>query len=79
MVILVREDSFPLTTIPLARLDEGNRLAVAEYLTRVEFQYAQRQLWLNMETGEIRFKTYVHVGAGDVDSAAARLAIMLRS
>ena len=37
MVILVREDSFStLTTIPLAA-DEGNRLAVAEYLTRVNF------------------------------------------
>ena len=36
MVILVREDSFStLTTIPLAA-DEGNRLAVAEYLTRVK-------------------------------------------
>ena len=77
MVILVREDSFStLTTIPLAA-DEGNRLAVAEYLTRVNFNMRNGNFELNMETGEIRFKTYVHVGAGDVDSAAARLAIML--
>ena len=77
MVILVREDSFStLTTIPLAA-DEGNRLAVAEYLTRVNFNMRNGNFELNMETGEIRFKTYVHVGAGDVDPAAARLAIML--
>ena len=77
MVILVREDSFStLTTIPLAA-DEGNRIAVAEYLTRVNFNMRNGNFELNMETGEIRFKTYVHVGAGDVDSAAARLAIML--
>ena len=77
MLVLVREDNFStLTTIPLAA-DEGNRLAVAEYLTRVNFNMRNGNFELNMETGEIRFKTYVHVGAGDVDSAAARLAIML--
>ena len=77
MTVLVREDNFStLTTIPLAA-DEGNRLAVAEYLTRVNFNMRNGNFELNMETGEIRFKTYVHVGAGDVDPAAARLAIML--
>ena len=66
MLVLVREDNFStLTTIPLAA-DENNRLAVAEYLTRV-----------NMEDGEIRFKTYVHVGASQPDLGAARLAVML--
>ena len=77
MVILVREDNFStLTTIPLAA-DEGNRLAVAEYLTRVNFNMRNGNFELNMETGEIRFKTYVHVGAGAPDLSAARLAVTL--
>ena len=77
MLILVREDNFStLTTIPLAA-DENSRLAVAEYLTRVNFNMRNGNFELNMDTGEIRFKTYVHVGAGQPDLSAARLAVML--
>lgn len=77
MIVLVREDNFStLTTIPLAA-DENSRLAVAEYLTRVNFNMRNGNFELNMETGEIRFKTYVHVGAGQPDLGAARLSVML--
>ena len=77
MLVLVREDNFStLTTIPLAA-DENNRLAVAEYLTRVNFNMRNGNFELNMEDGEIRFKTYVHVGASQPDLGAARLAVML--
>ena len=53
------------------------RLAVAEYLTRVNFNMRNGNFELNMEDGEIRFKTYVHVGASQPDLGAARLAVML--
>ena len=77
MLVLVREDNFStLTTIPLAA-DENSRLAVAEYLTRVNFNMRSGNFELNMDTGEIRFKTYVHVGAGAPDLRAARLAVTL--
>lgn len=70
MLVLVREDNFStLTTIPLAA-DENNRLAVAEYLTRVNFNMRNGNFELNMEDGEIRFKTYVHVGASQPDLGA---------
>ena len=49
MLVLVREDNFStLTTIPLAA-DENNRLAVAEYLTRVNFNMRNGNFELNME------------------------------
>ena len=77
MLVIVREDNYStLTTIPLSA-DENSRLAVAEYLTRANFNMRNGNFELNMETGEIRFKTYVHVGAGQPDIAAARLAVML--
>lgn len=77
MTVIVREDSFStMTTLPLSA-DLDHRLAVAEYLTRVNYNMRNGNFELNMEDGEIRFKTYVHVGAGTVDPAAARLAIML--
>ena len=77
MVVIVREDNFStLTTIPLSA-DENSRLAVAEYLTRVNFNMRNGNFELNMDTGEIRFKTYVHVGAGQPDIGAARFAVML--
>ena len=77
VMLLVREDNFSaLATIPLTA-DENARLAVAEYLTRVNYNMRNGNFELNMETGEIRFKTYVHVGEGAVDAKAARLAIML--
>ena len=64
MTVLVREDNFStLTAIPLAA-DKNSRLAVAEYLTRVNFNMRNGNFELDMETGEIRFKTYVHVGGG---------------
>ena len=54
MLVLVREDNFStLTTIPLAA-DENNRLAVAEYLTRVNFNMRNGNFELNMEDGEIQ-------------------------
>ena len=77
VVVLVREDNFSaLALIPLAA-DENARLAVAEYLTRANYNMRNGNFELNMETGEIRFKTYVHVGEGAVDKKAAHLAIML--
>ena len=77
MLVLVREDDFSaLTQIPLAA-DENSRLAVAEYLTRVNFNMRNGNFELNMDTGEIRFKTYVHVGDGTVNLKTARLAVML--
>ena len=65
-----------LTAIPLAA-DKNSRLAVAEYLTRVNFNMRNGNFELDMETGEIRFKTYVHVGGGRPDRGATRLAVML--
>ena len=77
VMLLVREDNFSsLATIPLTA-DENARLAVAEYLTRVNFNMRNGNFELNMQTGEIRFKAYVHAGDGPVDAKAARLAIML--
>ena len=77
MFVIVREDHFTtLTTIPLSA-DENYRLAVAEYITRANFNMRNGNFELNMEDGEIRFKTYFHVGAGALDPAGARIAIML--
>lgn len=77
MLVLVREDSFStITTLPLSA-DIDHRLAVAEYLTRVNFNMRNGNFELNMNDGEIRFKTYMHVGTGTADPAGARLAIML--
>ena len=77
MLLLVREDNFSaLTQIPLSA-DENSRLAVAEYLTRANFNMRNGNFELNMDTGEIRFKTYVHVCDNALDPKAARLAVML--
>lgn len=77
MIVIVRADSFStLTTLPLSA-DADHRLAVAEYLTRVNFNMRNGNFELNMNDGEIRFKTYVHAGAGAPDPNAARLAVML--
>lgn len=77
MFILVRENNFStLTTVPLSA-DENARLAVAEYLTRANFNMRNGNFELNMNDGEIRFKTYVHVGQGTLDPSAAKLAILL--
>lgn len=76
MFVIVRNDSFStLTTIPLAA-DETCRLAVAEYLTRVNFNMRNGNFELNMENGEIRFKTYMSA-TGDLDMAGARVAVLL--
>ena len=49
MTVLVREDNFStLTAIPLAA-DKNSRLAVAEYLTRVNFNMRNGNFELNME------------------------------
>lgn len=77
MLVIVREDNFStLTTLPLTA-DVDHRLAVAEYLTRVNFNLRNGNFELNMNDGEIRFKTYVHVGAGSTDASAARHAVLL--
>ena len=77
MVVLVREDSYStVTTLPLCA-DEDHRLAMAEFLTRVNWGMRSGNFELNMLDGEIRYKTYVHVGAQAPDMAAARLATML--
>lgn len=77
MLVLVREDNFStLTTVPLAA-DENSRLAVAEYLTRVNFNMRNGNFELNMADGEIRYKTYLHASQGEPDAAGARLAILL--
>ena len=77
MLVIVREDNFStLTTIPLSA-DENSRLAVAEYLTRANFNLRNGNFELNMEDGEIRFKTYVHVGASKPDLGVAKLAVTL--
>lgn len=77
MFIVVRDNSFStLTTIPLSA-DENYRLAVAEYLTRANFNMRNGNFEMNMEDGEIRFKTYFHVGGGTLDPAGAHAAIML--
>ena len=77
MLVIVREDNYStLTTLPLAA-DMDHRLAMAEYLTRANFNLRNGNFELNMEDGEIRFKTYVHVGAAAPDISAARQAVLL--
>lgn len=77
MVVIVREDSFTtITTLPLTA-DTDHRLAMAEYLTRANWGMRNGNFELNMADGEIRYKTYVHVGEQTPDMAAARLATML--
>lgn len=77
MTVIIREDNFStLTSIPLSA-DENARLPVAEYLTRANFNMRNGNFEMSMETGEIRFKTYLHAGAGDMDPAAGRLALLM--
>ena len=77
MAVLVREDAYSsYTTLPLTA-DKDHRLAMAEYLTRVNWTLRNGNFELNMDDGEIRYKSYVHVGQGQPDMAAARLATML--
>ena len=77
MIVLVREEDFStITTLPLCA-DENHRLAMAEFLTRVNWGMRNGNFELNMLDGEIRFKTHVHVGDQTPDLGAARLATML--
>ena len=77
MVAIVREDSIStLTTLPLTA-DTDHRLAMAEYLTRANWGMRNGNFELNMADGEIRYKTYVHVGQQAPDMAACRMATML--
>ena len=77
MVVLVREDSFStITTLPLTA-DTDHRLAMAEYLTRANWGMRNGNFELNMDDGEIRYKSYVHVGQEKPDMGAARLATLL--
>lgn len=77
MVVLVREDNFStITTLPLTA-DTDHRLAMAEYLTRANWNMRNGNFELNMDDGEIRYKSYVHIGQEKPDIAAARLATML--
>lgn len=77
MVAIVREDSFStITTLPLTA-DMDHRLAMAEYLTRANWGMRNGNFELNMNDGEIHYKTYVHVGQEKPDMAACRLATML--
>lgn len=77
MIVLVREENYStITTLPLTA-DMDHRLAMAEYLTRINWNMRNGNFELNMADGEIRYKTYVHVGQEKPDIAAARLATML--
>lgn len=77
MIVLVREDNYStITTLPLTA-DADHRLAMAEYLTRANWGMRNGNFELNMADGEIRYKTYVHVGQEKLDMGAARLATML--
>ena len=77
MTIIVREDSFStLTTVPVT-VDERVRHAAAEYLTRANWNMRSGNFELNMDNGEIRFKTYVHAGGSALDAAVARHAVLL--
>ena len=77
MIVLVREENYStITTLPLTA-DTDHRLAMAEYLTRINWNMRNGNFELNMDDGEIRYKTYVHVGQEKPDIAAARLATML--
>lgn len=77
MSVIVREDNFSsLATLPLAA-DENSRLAVAEYLTRVNYNMRNGNFELSMDDGTIRFKAYHHVGAGPLDARAGRLTVLL--
>ena len=77
MAAIVREDSLStITTLPLTA-DTDHRLAMAEYLTRINWGMRNGNFELNMNDGEIRYKTYVHVGQEKPDMAALRLATMI--
>ena len=76
-VVLVREDSYStITTLPRTA-DTDHRLAMAEYLTRANWGMRNGNFELNMDDGEIRYKSYVHVGQEKPDMGAARLATLL--
>ena len=66
--IIIRDNNFSiLTTIPI-NADEDHRLALAEYLTRVNFNMRIGNFELDMTDGEIRFKEYAFVGDGPVQT-----------
>ena len=77
MLVLVRENNFStLTTLPISA-DENSRLAVAEFLTRANYNMRNGNFELSMADGEIRFKTYLHASGGVIDAEGARLAILM--
>lgn len=77
MSVIVREDNFStLATLPLSA-DENSRLAVAEYLTRANFNMRNGNFEMSMDDGTIRFKAYHHVGAGPLDPKAGRLTVIM--
>ena len=77
MLIIVRQDNFStLTTIPISA-DENHRLATAEYLTRANYNVRVGNFEMDMNDGEIRYKTYVHAGEGDLCVSGARLALTI--
>lgn len=77
MTVIVREDNFSaLATLPLAA-DENSRLAVAEYLTRANYNMRNGNFEMNMNDGVIRFKAYHHAGGAPLDPKAGRLTVLL--
>lgn len=77
VMALVREDDFSvLATSPISA-DADSRLAVAEYLTRANFNMRNGNFELDMNSGDIRFKTYAHVGDGQLCLKSARLAVLI--
>lgn len=66
--IIIRDNNFSIiTTIPI-KADEDHRLAIAEYLTRVNYNMRIGNFELDMTDGEIRFKDYAFVGDGPVQT-----------
>ncbi len=48
------------------------RAAVAEYLTRVNYQLPVGNFEMNLDTGDVRFRTSVEVPEGDLDISIVR-------
>ena len=66
--IIVRSNNYSIiATIPI-KADIDHRLAAAEYLTRINFNMRNGCFLLDMEDGEIRFKTYAFIGDGPIST-----------